>query len=139
MPVETSILDSDFRRSFGAIDYQTETGVLELTKDKARGATYSSAGLVAMEVGRALQYRSRFPLLFVQRVMSPFVNFAGYAWIWPGAATGFVPMYFEGATAATVVPSPSSSRARGSRAATSSGRSTDPSGSIRSSTSTTAR
>jgi Zn-dependent membrane protease YugP len=100
--VETSILDSDFRRSFGAFDYQPESGVLELTKDKARGATYSSAGLVTLEVGRALQYRSRFPLLFVQRVMAPFANFAGFTWIWPGVATNFVPMYFEEATAATV-------------------------------------
>jgi Zn-dependent membrane protease YugP len=100
--VETSILDSDFRRSFGAIDYQPDTGVLELTKDKARGNTYSSAGLVTLEVGRALQYRSRFPLLFVQRVMAPFANFAGFTWIWPGVATNFVPMYFEEATAATV-------------------------------------
>jgi len=102
VPIEASPLDSDFRRSFGAIDYQTETGVLELTNDKARGATYSSAGLVTMEVGRALQYRSRFPLLFVQRVISPFVNFAGFAWIWPAAAANFVPLVLRGPEAATV-------------------------------------
>jgi Zn-dependent membrane protease YugP len=90
VPVDASVLDSNFRRDFGQIDYQPKTGVLELTSDKAEGATISSAGQVVMEVGRALQHRSGFPLVFVQRAMMPLVNFAGYAWIWPGFFGGFV-------------------------------------------------
>jgi Zn-dependent membrane protease YugP len=53
-------------------------------------------------VGRALQYRSGFPLLFVQRVISPVVNFAGFAWLWPAFGANFVPMFVKGPEAATV-------------------------------------
>lgn len=101
--VDASVLDSDFRRTFGDIDYQSGTGVLELTSDKAEGATISSAGQVVLEVGRALQHRSGFPLVFVQRVLSPFINFAGYAWIWPAFAANFVGLYLTEARATTVM------------------------------------
>ncbi len=100
--VDESIMDSSFRRAFGNIDYQPGSGVLELTEDKARGATISSAGLVVMEVGRALQYRRRFPLVYVQRVMAPFVNFAGFAWIWPGVAANLVPIFLKGPNGPTL-------------------------------------
>jgi Zn-dependent membrane protease YugP len=99
--VDASILDSDFRRTFGDIDYQPKTGVLELTADKAEGATISSAGQVVMEVGRALQHRSGFPLVFAQRVLSPVVNFCGYAWIWPAFGANFAGMYLPENISAT--------------------------------------
>jgi Zn-dependent membrane protease YugP len=100
--VDASVLDSDFRRSFGQIDYQPESGVLELTADKAGGATIASAGQVVMEVGRALQYRSGFPLISARRVLTPLVNFAGFAWIWPGALAGIIGLYLPEAVGPTV-------------------------------------
>jgi Zn-dependent membrane protease YugP len=100
--VDESVLDSDFRREFGAIDYQPDSGVLELTKERAEGATISSAGQVVLEVGRAIQYRSGFPLLFAKRAVAPVVNFAGFAWIWPAFGADFVPMLLKGPEAATV-------------------------------------
>ncbi len=90
--VDETVLDSGFRLSFGQIDYQPQTGVLELTEDKARRASLSSAGLVTLEVGRALQYRRGFFLVYVQRAMAPFVNVAGFAWVWPGVGANVLPL-----------------------------------------------
>jgi Zn-dependent membrane protease YugP len=91
--VDETTLDTDFRLAFGDIDYQPDTGTLELTEDKAAGASYASAGLVVLEVGRALQFRCGFPLLFVRRVAAPFVNFAGFAWFIPTLAAGILPAF----------------------------------------------
>jgi Zn-dependent membrane protease YugP len=91
--VDETTLDTDFRLAFGDIDYQPDTGTLELTEDKAAGASYASAGLVVLEVGRALQFRCGFPLLFVRRVAAPFVNFAGFAWFVPTLAAGILPAF----------------------------------------------
>jgi|GEM_PF-2456003 len=91
--VDETVLDTDFRLTFGDMDYQPDTRTLELTEDKARGASYASAGLVVLEVGRALQSRSGFPLLFIRRVVAPFVNFAGYAWFLPTLAAGILPAF----------------------------------------------
>lgn len=90
--VDETTLDTDFRMTFGDMDYQPETGTLELTEDKAFGASIASAGLVTLEVGRALQFSRGFPLIFVRRVAAPFVNFAGFAWIWPSVGANVLPL-----------------------------------------------
>lgn len=92
VPIDTTALDTDFRLAFGDIDYQPERGVLELTDDKAKRATFSSAGLIALEVGRALQYRRRFFLVYVERWLARPVNFAGFAWVWPSVGAVTLPL-----------------------------------------------
>lgn len=100
--VNETPLDTDFRLTFGDIDYRPDKGTLELTEDKATGASYASAGLVVLEVGRALQFRNGFPLLFARRVVAPFVNFAGYAWFLPALAAGILPAFELGKLGQTV-------------------------------------
>jgi Zn-dependent membrane protease YugP len=94
--VGETAMDTGFRLTFGDIDYRPKKGSLELTGDKASGASIASAGLVTLEVGRALQYRRGFPLVYVQRTVSPFVNIAGYAWILPTVAAGVLPSFDVG-------------------------------------------
>lgn len=91
--VDESTLDTDFRLSSGEIDYQPDTGVLQLTEDKATGNSFSSAGMVVLEVGRTLQYRSGSPLVTVRKVLSPVINFCGFAWIYPGIAANVIPLW----------------------------------------------
>jgi Zn-dependent membrane protease YugP len=102
-----TVMDTGFRLTFGDIDYRPEKSTLELTGDKASGASIASAGLVTLEVGRALQYRRGFPLVYVQRIASPFVNFAGYVWILPTVAVGVLPAFDIGSfgpEAASAIP-----------------------------------
>jgi Zn-dependent membrane protease YugP len=100
--IDDTPLGSGFRRSFGEIDYRPDTGVLELTADKATGRSISSAGLITLEVGRALQHRRGFPLVYVRRVTAPVANFAGFVWIWPAFLANFLPVILPADTAAVV-------------------------------------
>lgn len=79
--IDTTIMDTSFRLSFNDIDYQPDENVLELTEDKAERADTASAGLVVLEVGRALQYRRNSPFFYILRLLTPWVNFAGFAWL----------------------------------------------------------
>ena len=81
--LDETVQDSTFRIQFDDMDYQPETGTLWLTKDKANGANFASAGQVALEVGRVLQHKDDFFLLRIKRLFSPLANFAGFAWVWP--------------------------------------------------------
>jgi Zn-dependent membrane protease YugP len=92
--VDETALDTGFRLTFGQMDYQPERNVLELTEDKAKEANLASAGLVVLEVGRALQHLGRFPLVQVQRTISGLVNFAGFAWFWPSLGATVLPLLF---------------------------------------------
>lgn len=91
--LDESILDSKFRFAFDDIDYQPGRRVLELTQDKAERADFSNAGLVVLEVGRALQHESGSPLVFIRKVLAKPVGFAGFAWIWPGVGANVVPLW----------------------------------------------
>jgi Zn-dependent membrane protease YugP len=79
--IDTTFLDTSFRLSFNDIDYQPDKNVLELTEDKAGRADTASAGLVVLEVGRTLQYRQNSPYFSIFRLLTPWVNFAGFAWL----------------------------------------------------------
>ncbi|UCE27250.1 MAG: zinc metallopeptidase [Candidatus Coatesbacteria bacterium] len=104
--IDETTLDTDFRLTSGGMDYQPDTGTLELTEDKAGGASYAGAGLIVLEVGRALQFRSGFPLLFVRRAVAPFVNFAGFAWFVPTLAAGILPAFELGELGPYVTAAP---------------------------------
>jgi Zn-dependent membrane protease YugP len=93
--IDESILDSSFRRDFGEIDYQADSGVLELTEDKADGRSYSSAGLVTLEVGRALQHHKGSPLIYARRILTPVVSVCGFIWLYPVIFMNFIPLWFE--------------------------------------------
>jgi Zn-dependent membrane protease YugP len=93
--VDKTIMDTSFRLAFNDIDYQPETNTLELTEDKVKSSKISSAGLVVLEVGRALQYRSDSVLVHMRRILTPFVNFAGFAWLFPFLASLILPIYFN--------------------------------------------
>lgn len=101
--VDETALDTEFRLAFGQTDYQPGRNVLELTCDKAKEANLASAGLVVLEVGRALQHLGRFPLVWVQRTISGFVNFAGFAWFWPSLGATVLPLLYPQVVTPTVV------------------------------------
>ena len=91
--IDTTILDTSFRLSFNDIDYQPDENVLELTQDKAERADTASAGLVVLEVGRALQYRRNSPYFFIFRLLTPWVNFAGFAWLPATLGASILPLF----------------------------------------------
>lgn len=92
--VDETALDTNFRLTFCEMDYQPERNVLELTEDKAKESNLASAGLIVLEVGRALQHIGRFPLVQVRRMISGFVNFAGFSWIWPSIGAVTLPLAY---------------------------------------------
>jgi len=91
--IDETTLDSGFRMAFNEIDYRPDRNVLELTKDKAKRSNISSAGLVVLEVGRALQYKSGSVLVTIKKIMTPFVNFAGFSWILPVIGSFIIPPF----------------------------------------------
>ncbi len=90
--LDESFQDSASRIQFESMDYQPVTGTLWLTEDKANGANFASAGQIALEVGRALQYTDDFLLLRIKRRLSPLANIAGFAWIWPAVGANTLPL-----------------------------------------------
>ncbi len=101
--VDETPLDTGFRLTFGEMDYQPERNILELTEDKAKESNMASAGLIVLEVGRALQHIGRFPLVQVRRMISGFVNFAGFAWLWPSLGAAVLPLLFPQVVTPVVV------------------------------------
>ena len=87
-------LDSANRIANEDMDYQPDEGCLELTADKADGQNFASAGQIALEVGRALQYRDDFLLLRLRKRFTPMANFAGFVWFAPFLISQFLPLCF---------------------------------------------
>jgi Zn-dependent membrane protease YugP len=90
--LDESFQDSSNRIQFEDMDYIPKTGTLWLTEDKAKGTSFASAGQVALEVGRALQYTDGFILIRIKRLLSLPANIAGFAWIWPAVGANTLPL-----------------------------------------------
>jgi Zn-dependent membrane protease YugP len=93
--VDETFHNMNYRRIEGETDWRPKAGVIELTADKAGRATAASAGLVAVEVGRALQDRRGYPPVAVERRLGPFANVAGHIWIFPFFAAAVIGSIFR--------------------------------------------
>lgn len=87
-------LNSSNRIQDEDMDYQPDDGCLELTADKSDGRSFASAGQVALEVGRALQYRDDFLPLRIRKLLTPAANVIGFGWAAPFLVTNFLPLWF---------------------------------------------
>ncbi|MGQ9707193.1 MAG: zinc metallopeptidase [bacterium] len=93
--IDEIVLDTNFRLAFNDIDYQPQTNTLELTEDKVKSLKISSDGLVAPDVGRTLQYKSKSTLIQIKRILAPFMNFYGFTWLFTFFTSQILPMDFN--------------------------------------------
>jgi Zn-dependent membrane protease YugP len=92
--LDETVKDSTYRFQPEDMDYQPDSGRLELTEDKADGRSFASAGQIALEIGRALQYRDDFFPLRFRKLLTPAANVVGFGWFVPFLATNFLPLWF---------------------------------------------